>query len=274
LQVREPSVERRGIWVIDFARGIPTRLTPDPSQFPVWSPDGTRVAWVQERGSVLGIHQRNANGVGDMELLVRADADAGGNTFPVDWTADGRFLLYTTRAPKTRIDTWAVPLFGDRKPHAVLASEFDDHHAQVSPDGRWIAYRTDASGSHEIYLQSFTADGHVGNERFRVSQAGGSQPRFRRDGTELFYVSADGRMTAVSLKASGASIEIGAPRALFQTRMLPVGGALAFEYDVSPDGQRFLIGTVLDGPNAAPPTPTIVLNWLADVKAAAQRGGR
>jgi hypothetical protein len=164
------------------------------------------------------------------------------------------------------VDVWAAPLFGDRKPHPVLNTEFDEGQAQLSPDGRWLAYRSDASGSYEIYVQSFTSNGQAGDERVRISTTGGSQPRFRPDGRELFYLSADGRLMAVQITTSGASFTHGEPKALFRTRTLLRGTEAQFEYDVTRDGERFLIGTVLDGPHAAPPAPMIVLNWSASVK--------
>ncbi|HKC23415.1 MAG TPA: protein kinase [Thermoanaerobaculia bacterium] len=266
MQNREPQPERLGIWVIDLLRGIPTRLSPVMGQFPNWSPDGTRVAWLQNRAGAVGIYQAAPNGAGREELLIAGGPGAGGTPFPADWSPDGRFFLYVTRGPKTRVDIWTLPLFGDRRPRPVLVTEFDEQSPQVSPDGRWIAYRSDSSGTYEVYLQSFTRDGKVGDERFRVSQDGGSQPRFRRDGRELFYLAADGRLMAVSLKTGGAAIEIGPPTPLFMTKTLPGGAGAAYEYDVTADGQRFLVGTILDGPDATPPSPVVVLGWQDELK--------
>jgi serine/threonine protein kinase len=152
------------------------------------------------------------------------------------------------------------------EPHPVLNTEFDDGPAQLSPDGRWLAYRSDASGTDEIYVQSFTSDGHVGGDRVRVSTSGGSQPRFRADGQELFYLAPDGRLMAVAIAGRGATFAPGEPKPLFKTRTLPRATEVQWEYDVTRDGQRFLIGTILDGPHATPPAPTIVLNWMADLK--------
>jgi len=130
--------------------------------------------------------------------------------------------------------------------------------AQLSPDGRWIAYVSNESGGNEIYVQPFTADGKLGADKKRISTGGGSQPRFRRDGRELFYVAADGQMMAV--RVSGATF--GAPVALFKTRMLTGPLQPGIEYDVTADGQRFLIGTQV---GATPPV-TIILNWTAEAK--------
>lgn len=154
MQNRENRDETRGIWTIDVARNVAVRLTTNWGLYPVWSPDSRRVAWLMGFGK-LGIWQRSSNGLGEPELLLEAGPAAGGNTFPADWSADGKYLLYHTRGEKTRVDIWALPLeTEERKPRPVVASEFDDMHGQLSPDGRWLAYRSDVSGSYEVYVLS------------------------------------------------------------------------------------------------------------------------
>jgi len=265
IQNRDSENDRLGIWVIDLQSGVPTRLTSVLSQFPQWSPDGKRVAWVYNRSGAVGIYQRAPDGSTPEEIVLLAGSRAGATTFPADWSADGRFLLYWSRGSKTRTDTWVLPLTGERTPRPLLASEFEDYGTQISPDGRWLAYRSDVSGSYEIYLQSFTADGHAGPVKIRVTQTGGSQPRFRGDSRELFYLGPDGRMMSADLEPQGDTVRVSEPRALFQTRVLPAGSGSSFEYDVTTDGQRFLIGTVLDTPNAPPPSPVIVVDWTREL---------
>jgi Tol biopolymer transport system component len=266
IQQRMANVDRRGLWVIDLLHDLPTRVTATPGQYPLWSADDRQIAWLQRVDGVIGIYRYAANGLGSPELLVKIGAEAGGTPFPNDWSSDGRFILYHTRGEKTRIDVWVLPLFGDRKPHPVLNSEFDDGPAVLTPDGRWLAYRSDVSGTYEIYVRSFTADGHAGSEGQRISANGGGQPRFRPDGQELFYLANDGRLVAVPITGHGASFERGEPKALFKTHTMPPIVEARFEYDVTRDGQRFLMGTILDGPGATPPPPTIVLNWMAGLK--------
>jgi len=266
IQIRSSAADRRGLWVIDLLHNLPTRVSSTAGQYPLWSADSRQIAWLQRIEGAIGIYRLAANGLGSPELLVKTGSDAGGTTFPNDWSTDGRFILYHTRGEKTRIDLWAFPLFGDRKPHPVLNTEFDEGPAALSPDGRWLAYRSDVSGTYEIYVQSFTSDGQAGSERVRVSTNGGSQPRFRPDGQELFYLANDGHLMAVAITGHGATFEHGEPKALFKTRTLPPIVEVRFEYDVTRDGQRFLMGTILDGPHAAPPAPTIVLNWMETLK--------
>lgn len=264
IQNRDAESDRIGIWVFDLEGGTSTRLSSIPSQFPQWSSDGKRVAWVSATGGVFGIFAKAADGTGEEVLLLKGGAGAGGNTFPSDWSADGRFIFYTTRGPKSRIDTWVLPL-ATGKSYPLLAGEFDEHTPQISPDGRWIAYRSDVSGTYEIYLQAIR-EGRLGSQKFRISQNGGSQPRFRGDGRELFYITPNAQLMAVALEPKGDGVTIGAHQPLFFTRTLPAGAAAYYEYDVTNDGQRFLIGTVLDGPNATPPSPVIVLNWMEGLR--------
>jgi Tol biopolymer transport system component len=253
-----PQTVNQDIWVIDLARDLPTRLTFDPARDvnPIWSPDGSRVAYfsIQRKG----VYERAANGAGPEELLFEATSIAIS-----DWSSDGRFIFFSRLDEQTGRDVWAAPLTNSAKPYPLLNTEFSEYRAQLSPTGAHLAYVSDESGSYEIYVQPFTADGKLGGDKRRISTGGGNQPRWRRDGRELFYVAADGQMMAVAVQASGATFEHGAPRALFKTRMrweAPV--FLGIQYDVASDGQRFLIATVV-----GEPTPvSVILNWAADLK--------
>jgi Tol biopolymer transport system component len=161
------------------------------------------------------------------------------------------------------MDIWALPMFGDKKEYQLSNSAFDEQTAQLSPDGRWLAYSSDDTGNYEIYVQSFSADGKLGSDKKRVSTSGGRMPVWRRDGSELFYIAADGQMMSSAVKTGGAEFEFNAPKPLFKTRML-TWTTNFHEYDVSPDGQRFLLGTLIGETKAAP--PTVILNWSASLK--------
>jgi hypothetical protein len=244
-----------GIWVTDLNGQNGIRL--GPGQLPVWSPDGSRVAFMTGIQGRAGIYERAANGVGEPELLL------SGTVYPKAWTLDGRFLIYMHRGVRTRTDVWALPRFGDAKEFPILNSASDEHEPEPSPDGRWLAYISDETGSYEIYVQSLTTEGKVGSVRKRISTSGGIVPNWSPDGKELFYVAGDGQMMSVAVKTSGTEFEYSPPKALFKTRML-ADASVFHEFDVSLDGQRFLIGTLIGDPKAPP--PTVILNWTAELK--------
>ena len=168
--------------MIDVARDLATRLTTDPAteQLPIWSPRGDRVVFDAIRAGVRGLYQKAASGVGSEELLVQ-----GGPNAAADWSPDGRLILYGRTGTNTRRDLFVLPLFGDRQPYAILNSQFDEYRAQFSPDGRWLAYVSDESGSYEVYVQPFTPEGKLGDAKLRISTSGGNQPRVRGDGQDL-----------------------------------------------------------------------------------------
>jgi dipeptidyl aminopeptidase/acylaminoacyl peptidase len=151
----------------------------------------------------------------------------------MDWSRDGRYLLYQENDPKTGWDIWALPMQGDRKPAPVLQSAFNERQAQFSPDGKWIAYVSDESGAQQVYIQAFPSSGN----KWQVSTSGGSQPRWRRDGKEIYF-SAAGKIWATAIRMVGGRSEIGSPQALSNAIRL-VGPE--YFYDVLPDGQRFLV---------------------------------
>ena len=242
------------LWIVDLEKGTSQRITSTFSQTPAWSPDGTRI--VYNNGTNIAI--RAANGSGEEEIVSKRTA------FPTAWSPDGRFIIFRERGVKTRLDIWALPMFGDRKEYQLSASPFDEQTPQVSPDGRWLAYASDETGNYEVYVQSFSADGKLGADKKIVSTGGGKIPVWRRDGSELFFIGADGQMMASSVKTGGPEFQFDTPKPLFKTRMLDLEGGTYHEYDVSPDGQRFLIGTLIGEPTS--PAPTVILNWTALLK--------
>jgi hypothetical protein len=179
---------------------------------------------------------------------------------PADWSPDGRFLLYRLEAAATRGDVWVLPLGGDRKPFPFVATEFQETRAQFSPDGRWVSYESDESGRPEVYARPFPGPGG----RFQVSVAGGIEARWHPNGKEIFFVNPKGELlvAAVRPSADGASLDVEAPRILFQTRMAGGGTYPAnfkIDYDVSGDGQRFLMLVTTD--DAAMASITVIANW-------------
>ncbi len=208
------------------------------------------------------------SGSGQDELLLLT-----GTTAPFQWSRDGRFVVYAGYDPKTKYDLWVLPVGAnaeDKKPIPFLRSEFNETQGQISPDSRWMAYTADDSGQREVYVRPFpTADGI-----WRISNAGGQQPRWRGDGKELFFVGMDGKMMAVAVKAGqspgagGAKpfFEAGAPAPLFDTHMaLSAFSNFGTQYDVTADGKRFLVNVLTN--TFAESTPlNVVVNWNAGAK--------
>ncbi|MGI8783533.1 MAG: protein kinase domain-containing protein [Acidobacteriota bacterium] len=248
------------IWVTDLLRQIPSRFTFQQGRdyCAIWHPDGSRIAFSSNRAGPFDLYQKISSGAGNDEVLLRSDVPK----FTQDWSRDGRFILYCVSDPKTLLDLWAMPLFGDRKPFPFLQSEFVESQGQFSPDGRWIAYMSDETGKPEVYVQPFPASGG----KWPVSSEGGAQPRWRRDGKELFYIASDGKLMAVEVK-SGPVFQAGVPRFLFDSSIfVPGGGATAvnFRYAVGANGQRFLVNTVND--RAGGGSLSVVVNWQEKLK--------
>jgi Tol biopolymer transport system component len=247
----------RDVWLMDLVRGALTRFTFDASVdgYPVWSPDASRVAFESRRKGSYDIWVRPSSGAGTEELLL----ETPNNEWPLDWSKDGRFLLYYQDSPKTGADVWALPMTGtDRKPVVVANTPFEESKGQFSPDGRWVAYETNESGRTEIVVQAFPEV----RGKSQVSTNGGVQPRWRPDGKELYFIAPDRKLMAVTATASASTFEAGTPIALLPTRILGTGPASRSNYAVSGDG-RFLIDTVLD--DASAPI-TLLLNWNPEAK--------
>jgi len=232
---------RSGLFRLEFAGGVETQVTRG-GMSPVWSPDGRYIAFFG-RG---GLYRKRSDGTGPEELLVAAD----GLVLPKSWSPDGRFILYAHVKPGAGSGFLAAPVDKRSKPLEIAAIPAQ---GVFSPDGHWIAYTSNESGVSEIYVVPFPP---LTGEKWLVSRGGGVQPRWRRDGKELFYISSDSQMMAVDVKA-GPAFQSGNPHALFQTQIVDTGiRAGPISWDIAPDG-RFLIITS----SAIDASLTVALNW-------------
>jgi serine/threonine protein kinase len=242
------------VWSLDLGRETVTRITFDAADdvLPIWSPDRSRLVFSSNRASkVHDLYVKSIAEGSPEEVLLRSLQFK----HATDWSQDGKFVLFRSQDPKTDWDVWAVSVGGDRKAFPVVRTEFAEHNAQFSPDGKWIAYQSNETGRFEIYIQPFPR-----GTKTVISPSGGAQVRWRRDGTELFYIALDGRLMAVPIRLDFGAASVGRPVPLFVTR---VGGAVQgtdrHQYMVSPDGSRFLLNMFVSESLSAP--ITLVLNW-------------
>jgi serine/threonine protein kinase/Tol biopolymer transport system component len=247
-----------GLWLRALDRGVEQRFTTDaPGLDPIWSPRGDQIAF-QSRGDLF---EKSTDGSGTAQVLVKD----GTSKTASDWSRDGRYLVFLWQSPATLIDVWVLPRESSgQKPFPFLQSPANEHHARLSPDGRWIAYASDESGRDEVYVRPFPS----GDGRWQMSSDGGTEPRWRGDGKELFFIAADRKMmaAAVSADTTGPSpvFRPGAATPLFDTQTRPVN-LFSWAYDVSSDGARFLLAAPV-GASAAAPALNVVVNWEAELK--------
>ena len=244
------------IWIAELSRSTVTRFTFETSidSFPAWSPDGSWLAFSSSSAGTFTIKRKPASGAGEPEALI------DGN-YLSEWSPDGRYLLLYDSS-QNGFDIHLLPLAGERKRKTLLGSKFNETHPRLSWDGRWVAYVSDESGTREVYVQRFDPDQPTSG-RWQVSLSGGAEPRWRGDGGELYYLSLDGRMMAVAVQAGGGHFEASTPRPLFETPA-ESSSNIIWDYDVTRDGQRFIISEPAAGGETRP--LSVLLNWQAGVK--------
>ena len=248
------------LWLVDLADGAKT-LWAANSAYPVWSPDGTQIAYLKRRGNSFEVRIRPSDGSSAAEVLLRGPEPK----ILRDWSPQNH-LLYEQMHPETHMDLWVAPIQGNSEPSAVLRSEHVEHWGRFSPDGKWIAYVSNETGASQVQVQPFPVTG----ASWIVSVDGGSRPSWRSDGRELYYISGRNELMAVDVVGRSGVFRAGKPRMLFATEL--ERGYSGPAYAVSPDGQRFLFtrpqrqsGDVL---------LTVQLNWNLKIDAASDDGGR
>jgi serine/threonine protein kinase len=251
------TIAQRDIWLTDLGRHVNTRFSfrSGNARSPVWSPDGSRIAYGYQNnvGYDYDIVLKPANGTGQEDVLL----SGGVNTWPSDWSPDGKFLLIQKTGENTGLDLALVPMDtppsgpGSRNLIPFAQTPFDETQGRFSPDGKWIAYVSNESGQSQVYLQTFPATG----AKYQISTMGGAaDPHWRHDGRELYYFSADRKLMAVPIKL-GSSVELGTSQVLFTN-----SGMASFI--PTRDGQRFLLDVPAGDENAMA-LLTVVTNWRA-----------
>jgi eukaryotic-like serine/threonine-protein kinase len=249
----DPTSDRSEIYILDLARGTRMRLTSSTATdaSPIWSPDVRQIVFRSNRGRVHDLFVKETAGTAPERPFHISDAPK----YPTSWSSDGRWVVFHTQDDETGYDVQLVSSDGLTTARPIAGSRFDDMQAQFSPDGKWVAFTSDESSRPEVYLVSLD-DRKV---RIQASVNGGADPRWRADGTELFYVSVDGQMTVVGVHPRGDVLEVSKPRALFPVRDSAVVMPYLSSYDVSPDGSRFLVRVPISDVRSNP--LTVRMNW-------------
>lgn len=245
---RDGDEDTSSIWLMDVGSPRVTRLTwgHTRDESPVWSPDGSRIAFSSHRDDHQGVHivVRTLNGM-EESLVQLPDAQL------TDWSRDGRFLIYSARSPKTQSDLWMLPMMGDKKPMPLDQSPANESQGIVSPDGRWLAYVSDESGSEEIYLRPFPPM----EGRWQVSTGGGTRPRWRDDGRELLFLSPNSDVMAVPVEVGSPSPRLDTARRLF---------VLDSADDFAVSGSQVI--AQMPGEGASNRQLEVILNWAAELR--------
>jgi serine/threonine-protein kinase len=243
------------IWLYDLPREAWTRLTfeGNANNGAVWTPDGKRIAFGSNKEGPINLFWQLADGSGGLERLTTSEY----LNAPMSWSPDGQLLAYFEVNPTTQRDIWVLRM-SDRKAQPFLRTQFDEAVPQFSPDGRWLAYISNESGRFEIYVQSYPGPGG----KWQISTEGGTEPAWNRNGRELFYRS-DDKMMAVEITTQ-PGFAAGTPRMLFEGQYAPAPFP-GTNYDVSPDGQRFLMVKPSEQ-EAATTQINVVLNWFEELK--------
>jgi Tol biopolymer transport system component len=245
------------LWILAAAGGV-IQLTDTPTHegSPIWSPDGTRVVYFSNQDGGYDIYMKTATATANPLLLYKSPFPK----YPTDWSRDSKFILFGSLADTTKADVWAFST-ADRRATPILDTVSSEGYGAISADGKWLAFQSDESGLNQVYVQAFDPNSSGTKRRWQVSPNGGGLPRWRADGGELFYMTSGGRMMSVALHPSGTEFAFDEPRLLFETRPIPKSWNL---YDVSRDGQRFLVNLPLEWSSSSP--ITVVTNWTQKLK--------
>jgi Tol biopolymer transport system component len=254
--------QENDIWIWDLVRQTLTRLTFDPTldYFPVWTPDGRRIAFSSGAINLGNLFWQSADGTGLVERLTTAAHGQAAMSF----SPDGKRLVVMEQMGKTGNDLSLLTMEGKRETAPLVQTTFTEGLAEISPDGRWLAYQSNESGQDQIYVRPFP---DVNSGRWQISTAGGTKPVWASSGRELFYLDGSSALTAVPIQTTPNFIA-GNPTRLFETRYLSANQARS--YDVSRDGQRFLM--IKESPatdqtaNAMPASMVVVLNWFEELR--------
>jgi Tol biopolymer transport system component len=245
----------RSVWTLDLATAARSRLTfPGSDDWqPIWSPDGLRVLFGSYRNGPIDLYIKPASGGTNDQEFMRSPVQKG----PRDWSRDGRFILYTQDSPELKEDLYARPVEDHAPPIAIAVTNAREFDGRFSPDGRWVSYVSTETGDNEIYVQTFPPAGG----KWQVSTGGGHSPRWRGDARELYYVTPQGEMKVATITTTTGPLIAGPARRLFRVGAIRSGAPGNTTYEVTRDGQRFLLNQLKGSP--PPASISVILNWGA-----------
>ena len=252
---RESEQLALDLWLIDVQRGTPARFTAGAvnERFPVWAPDGSALAFAGLEHTLSDIFIKPVRPNAEATPVLVSNV----SKFPSDWSASGQ-IVYHRLSQTTGWDLFLVDV-ASKKSTALLTTPFNEFLGQFAADGKWLAYVSDESGTFQVYVQPLPSTG----ERWQISQSGGTQPRWRRDGRELFFISRDRKLMSVAIDVQ-PTFQAGAPVPLFDAKVPSVGAQYANDYTVSADGQRFLVNT-RSGGRSVPPIK-VLMPWQSSLR--------
>lgn len=251
-----PASENRDIWIYDLGRNLKTRFTFNSAfdRTPVWSPDGSQIVFSSNRKGSYDLWIKESSGAKAEELLFEYRYDC----YATDWSRDGKYITFTVVEPGGGFDLWILPLDGQKKVYPFLKTEFVESDGRFSPDGRWLAYRSNISGRNEVYVRPFPGPGGV----WQISTNGGGWPLWSPDGKEIYFVDPNDKLMTAEIMTQENTVDVRKIRELFQTNAVIGSGPRAF--GVTPDGKRFIIRT--RGERIASPPLTFVVNWDSGIR--------
>ena len=255
LRAIDDRTKTRDLWLIGLDREMMTRLTFDPTHEtqPLWSPDGKRIAFWSDRPGSAGVYVKQLTGSGQEELLHLLPNEPSLS----HWSRDGSRMLFTQGSGQ-RSDIWVLELSGERKAYPFLNGPFTEREGQLSPNGKFLAYSSDESGQYQIYVQQFPDR----SEKWQISTTGGSDPQWRADGKELFFLGGDQSMMSAKINSSETQFSAEVPQRLFPVVVLfPTGPRN--HYVVTADGNHFYV--IVPKGSDVPPSTTVVVNWMKQV---------
>ncbi len=251
VDIYDNKTRANNIWVYDIQRGTRTQITFDEfnASDPIWSPDGQFIIYSKSKGRVENLNMKSSTGAGSEQILHQSTHQM----IPTSWSPDGKYLTYFNRG---EYDLWVLPIEFGEEPIPFLQSPAILGSPVLSPDGKWIAYDSNESGRSEIYVRPFPGPGG----KWQISTAGGTRPRWRNDGNEIFYFDYEGTIKSAEVSMKESSIEIESVRPLFTTKANIRFGT----YDITSDGKLFVVNSVIK--SYEDELITLIVNWNTNMK--------